>query len=241
MTLLINEKTIVVPGEEIAEGMDYLPAQGTYRQNDKIVAAQLGLVNVNGRLVRIIPLTGRYIPKAGDTVIGKVVNISFNGWIIDVGYAYEANLSLKEGTTDFVERNEDLTKYYDFGDIITAKIINVSRSKFIDLTTKEPGLRKLNGGRIIQITPSKVPRVIGKQGSMITMVKDATNCRITVGQNGRVWIQGENSDQEIKAVEAIRMIDEKAHIEGLTEEIKKFLGANQPIKSQDNGEEDEIN
>ena len=118
MTLLVNEKTIVVPGEEIAEGMDFLPAQGTYRENDKIIVAQLGLVNVNGRLVRIIPLSGRYIPRAGDTVIGRVVNMGFSGWSVDVGYAYEANLSLKEGTTEFVERNEDLTKYYYFGDII---------------------------------------------------------------------------------------------------------------------------
>jgi|TARA_Y100000310_G_scaffold345794_1_gene470034 exosome complex component RRP4 len=222
MALLINEKTIVVPGEEIAEGMDFLPAKGTYRQNDKIIASQLGLVNVNGRLIRIIPLNGRYIPKAGDTVIGKVVNIGLNGWTIDIGYAYEANLTLKEGTTDFVERGEDYSKYYDFNDIVVAKLLNVNRAKFMDLTTKGPGLRKLRGGRIINVTPSKVPRVIGKQGSMITLVKEATQCRITVGQNGVVWIQGE-PDQETKAVEAIRMIDEKAHIEGLTDEMKKFL------------------
>jgi exosome complex component RRP4 len=222
MALLIEEKTIVVPGEEIAEGMDFLPAKGTYRQDDKIIASQLGLVNVNGRLIKIIPLNGRYIPKAGDTVIGKVVNIGLNGWTINIGYAYDANLTLKEGTTDFVERNEDFTKYYDFDDIVVAKILNVNRAKFMDLTTKGPGLRKLRGGRIINVTPSKVPRVIGKQGSMITLVKDATQCRITVGQNGVVWIQGE-PEQEVKVVEAIRMIDEKAHIEGLTDEMKKFL------------------
>ena len=222
MALLIEEKTIVVPGEEIAEGMDFLPAKGTYRQDDKIIASQLGLVNVNGRLIKIIPLNGRYIPKAGDTVIGKVVNIGLNGWTINIGYAYDANLTLKEGTTDFVERNEDFTKYYDFDDIVVAKILNVNRAKFMDLTSKGPGLRKLRGGRIINVTPSKVPRVIGKQGSMITLVKDATQCRITVGQNGVVWIQGE-PEQEVKVVEAIRMIDEKAHIEGLTDEMKKFL------------------
>ena len=225
MTLLVNEKTIVVPGEEIAEGMDFLPAQGTYRENDKIIAAQLGLVNVNGRLVRIIPLSGRYIPRAGDTVIGRVVNMGFSGWSVDVGYAYEANLSLKEGTTEFVERNEDLTKYYDFGDVIATKIIGVSKSKFMELTTKGPGLRKLKDGRIIQVTPSKVPRIIGKQGSMITMVKDATQCRITVGQNGRVWIQGDNAKDELLATKAIMKIEESSHVDGLTNKIKDLLEA----------------
>jgi len=241
MTLLVNEKKIVVPGEEIAEGMDFLPAKGTYRDGDKIISAQLGLVNVNGRLIRVIPLTGRYIPKVGDTIIGKIVNITMNGWLVDIGYAYEAFLTLKEGTTEFVERNEDLSKYYDFEDIIVAKIINVSKSKSIDLTTKGPGLRKLNNGRIINVTPSKVPRIIGKQGSMITLVKDATQCRITVGQNGVVWLQGE-PEQEIKAIEAIKMIDEKAHIEGLTDEMKKFLGYEGKPKDfevEDVGEENE--
>ena len=36
--LLINEREIVVPGEELAEGMDFLPSHGTYRDKDKIVS-----------------------------------------------------------------------------------------------------------------------------------------------------------------------------------------------------------
>tara|TARA_Y100000310_G_scaffold345665_1_gene467964 strand:- start:20365 stop:21096 length:732 start_codon:yes stop_codon:yes gene_type:complete len=221
-SLLIQEKSVVIPGEEIAQGMDYVSSQGTYRDGDKIIASQIGLVNVNGRVIRTIPLRGRYVPKVGDTIIGKVVNMHSNGWSFDIGYANDAFLTLKEGTTDFVERNEDLSKYYDFNDLVVVKIISVNKSKSTDLTTKAPGLRKLIGGRIIQVIPSKVPRIIGKQGSMITMVKDATKCRINIGQNGVVWIQGE-PNEEIKAIETIEMIEKNAHKEGLTDEIKKFL------------------
>jgi len=223
MTLLVKEKQFVVPGEVLAKGMDNLPAQGTYREDEEIISSQTGLVNINGRLIRIISLEGKYIPKPGDMVIGRVTHIAFSSWMIDIGYAYEANLSLKEATSDFIERGSDLSQYYDFGDIVTTKIIGVNKQKAMDLTMKGPGLRKLTGGRIINVTPSKVPRIIGKQGSMISIVKEATNCKIIVGQNGRVWIQGEDPEKVRVAAEAIIKINKESHKEGLTDQISKFL------------------
>lgn len=219
----VKDKEIVVPGEELADGMDYLPTAGTYRDGDKIIASQVGIVNVSGRLIKLIPLSGNYIPKAGDTVIGKVMNMSFSSWFIDVGYAYEAVLSLKDATSEYIDRGADLSKYYDFGDYVICKIVKVNRSMAMDLSMKGPGLRKISGGKIIYITPSKVPRVIGKQGSMINLIKEKTNCRVSVGQNGAVWIQGDDPKQEMIATKAIEEIEKKAHINGLTDEITKFL------------------
>ena len=37
MTLLAKDKNVVVPGQILAEGMDFLPSFGTYRKNDKII------------------------------------------------------------------------------------------------------------------------------------------------------------------------------------------------------------
>ena len=88
---------------------------------------------------------------------------------------------------------------------------------------KGPGLKKLKGGRLIDVTSSKVPRIIGREGSMITMIKDSTKCRITVGQNGKVWISGNNVQDETKAVEAIMMVENESHSEGLTDKVKAFL------------------
>lgn len=221
--LLITDKDIVVPGEELAEGMDYIPAAGTYRDGDKIIASQVGMVNLSGRLVKLVPLSGRYSPKVGDTVIGKVTNVSFSNWFIDVGYAYEGVLSLKDATSDYIERGADLSKYYDIGDYVSCKITNVTKSMAIDLSMKGLGLRKLKGGRIIKVTPSKIPRIIGKQGSMINLIKEKTSCRISAGQNGRIWIQGDDPQKEMLAAKAIEMIDKNAHAKGLTDEITGFL------------------
>jgi len=223
MEILVKEKDIVVPGELLARGMESLPGFGTYREGDNIIAKQVGLLSLSGRIIRVIPLSGRYVPKKEDLIIGKVVDVSFSGWRVDIGWAFEAGLNMKDATSEFIEKKADLTQYYDFGDIISAQITHVAGSKIIDLTTKGPGLRKLKGGRIIEITSSKVPRVIGKQGSMITLIKEKTECKIIVGQNGRVWISGPTPEKEILAVDVINKIEHEAHLDGLTDRIKEYL------------------
>tara|TARA_Y100000310_G_scaffold345858_1_gene471592 strand:- start:19927 stop:20616 length:690 start_codon:yes stop_codon:yes gene_type:complete len=220
--IIIQDKEIATPGEKLAEGMDVLPGAGTYRQGENIVANKLGLVSISGRGIKIIPLSGRYSPKIDDVIICKVFDVGFSGWRLETNTAYSAMLSLKDGTTDFVQRGADLTQYYNLGDYVVCKITNVTSQKLIDLTIKGPGLRKLGAGRIIEVDSNKVPRIIGKQGSMVSMIKQTTGTNIVVGQNGLVWISGEPKN-ELKAIEAIRMIEQKSHISGLTDKIKAFL------------------
>lgn len=221
----VNDKEISVPGEILAVGMDILPGSGAYREGEKIIAKRLGLVMIEGRTIKLIPLSGRYIPKTGDTILCKVIDVGFNGWRLDTNSAYSAMLSMKDATSDFIARGANLTQYYDLGDYIVCKIVNVTSQKLIDVTMKGPGLRKLKGGRIIEVDPNKVPRIIGKQGSMVVMIKDATKCNITVGQNGLIWIDGEPIN-ELLAIQTIRKIEKESHTSGLTEKIKEFLEKN---------------
>ncbi|MBI2541216.1 RNA-binding protein [Candidatus Woesearchaeota archaeon] len=221
----VKDKEISVPGEILAVGMDVLPGNGTYMDGEKIVANRLGLAMVEGRTIKLIPLSGRYIPKAGDTIICKVIDVSFSGWRLDTNSAYSAMLSMKDATSDFIARGADLTQYYDLGDHIVCKIANVTSQKLVDVTMKGPGLRKLKGGRIIEVNTHKVPRIIGKQGSMVMMIKDATRCNISVGQNGLIWIDGDPMN-ELLAIQAIRKIEKESHLSGLTDKIKEFLEMN---------------
>jgi exosome complex component RRP4 len=221
--LITQEKEITAPGEVLAEGMDYLPGIGTYRDNDKIRASRVGLVMVDGRAIKLIPLSGRYMPKRGDTIVARVKEILISGWMLDIDAAYHAMLSMKDGSSEYIARGADLTQYYTFGDYIVCKIINVTTQKLVDVTMKGPGLRKLFGGRIIHINTHKVPRVIGKKGSMVSMVKQATGSKIIVGQNGVTWIQNDDPKMELLTVETIKKIAAEAHISGLTDRIKEFL------------------
>jgi len=223
--IMVKDKEISVPGETLAVGMDVLPGSGTYRDGERIAANRLGLVAIDGRTIKLIPLSGRYYPKMGDTIICKVIDVSFSGWRLDTNAAYSAMLSMKDATSEFIQRGANLTQYYDLGDYIVCKIVNVTSQKLIDVTMKGPGLRKLKGGRIIEVNTNKVPRIIGKMGSMVMMIKDATKCNIVVGQNGLIWIDGEPAN-ELLAIQTIKKIEKESHTSGLTDKIKEYLEKN---------------
>jgi len=221
MPELAGNRQIVAPGEVLAEGMDYLPGDGAYRSGKRIYASILGLAEFKGRLVRVIPLSGRYIPKKDDPVIAIVREVRYNTWELDINSPYPGIMLLGDALEKFVDLSkESLTKYYNVGDTLICKIKNVDDNMNVYLTAKGPGLRKLNEGRIIEVLPAKIPRIIGKNASMIKMIKEYTGSRIFVGQNGRIWIHGGNEDLAIKA---IKKIEREAHISGLTDRIKEML------------------
>jgi len=115
------------------------------------------------------------------------------------------------------------------------------KARGIDLSVKMRGFGKLDGGMIIKINPNKVPRVIGKEGSMVSLIKNASNCEITVGQNGFVWISGETLDDEIQAKKVIDFICDNSFISGLTEKVERFIEKElgKKIKSEEKDIEDE--
>ena len=213
-------RKITIPGEVIASGDDYLPGDGTEKREEDIIATRYGLLEESGKLMKVIPLSGVYSARRGNVVIGKVENITFNGWILDIGTPQTAFLPISE-TQRYVDKN-GLDEVLDIGEMAVAKIDNISK-RGVDLTIKMRGLGRIEKGIIIKINSNKVPRVIGKDGSMVSLIKDETKCNITVGQNGFIWVQGENVEDELRAKEAILFIVENSFVEGLTEEVKKWF------------------
>jgi len=218
-----EEKELVTPGDLLAEG-EYMAGENTYRENGKIFAARIGLVEYENRRVRVVALRGFYVPRVGDTVIGIVVEVGFNGWEIDINAPYVATLR----ASDVLERGyrpqkDNLLSILDIGDLIVAKIASYDRGSNPRLTINEPGLGKVSRGQLIKVTPTKIPRIIGRKGSMISMIKRETNCRITLGQNGLILISGRKPEDEQLAIMAILKIEEESHTSGLTDRITKML------------------
>lgn len=215
-----TQRKIVVPGEVIVSGEDYLPGEGTRREGENILASRFGLAEEAGRVVRVIPIFGAFIPRRNNVVIGRVIDITFAGWLVEIDCASNSFLSIEESPR-YINRDE-MDQYLAIGDVIAAKIWSV-KSKGIDLTLKGKGLGKLEGGFIFRIIPSRVPRVIGREGSMVSLIKDKTGCNIVVGQNGWIWVKGPNVDAEIKARRAIEFVADKVHINGLTEKVEEWF------------------
>ena len=159
------------------------------------------------------------MPKKGDVVIGKIKDVRFSMWDVDINSPYSGILPAFEV---FGREKKELNKVYDVGDVLFLRVVDVDEIKKAKLGLKGRGMGKFKGGIIVDIAPTKVPRLIGKKGSMINMIKDKTNCKIVVGQNGLVWVKGDE-DMEQLTREVIHLIEEEAHTSGLTNKIKNKL------------------
>jgi len=223
MPVFYEKKQLVAPGDLLAEG-DYVPGDSTYKENGKIYANRLGLVDYDGRRVYVVALKAFYVPVPGDTVIGKVVETTPGGWVIDIKAPHPARLR----ASDVVERSfkpetTDLPSIFDVGDLIIANVVAYDRTRDPLLTVREPGLGKIMRGQLVEVTPTKIPRVIGRQGSMVGMIKRETGCQLTIGQNGLILINGRSPKDERLAVMALRKIEAESHTSGLTDRVTEMI------------------
>ena len=222
------KRELVLPGD-IIDDTGAKAGEFTYSREGKVYAAVMGIKNVSPIGVSVIPLWGQYMPSAGDFVIGVVNDIGPSNWMIDINAPYPAPLHVSE--VPWKVEFGDTSRFLNIGNVVFLKILSVDESKKIQVTMNDSGLRKVEGGLLVEIAHSKVSRVIGKSGSMIQLLKSASGCRIFVGQNGRIWIDGEEDRASVVA-DAIKMIEEKAQARDLTEKVKVFLESKLPAEEE---------
>jgi len=218
-----ENKQLVVPGDLIAEGK-YNAGDNTYRDDDKIYATRVGLITLEDQTIHVVALKAFYVPSVGDTVIGKIVEVGISAWMVDINAPYLAVLRASDVLDrPFNPRKDELPAIFDVDDLLIAKIVAYDRTQDPLLSVREPGLGKITRGQIIEITPTKIPRVIGRKGSMISMIKKETECQITIGQNGLVLISGKTPEDERIAVMAIHKIEQESHTSGLTDRVTEMI------------------
>jgi exosome complex component RRP4 len=221
MSRVKEEKELVTPGDTVYDGDELYPNSGVYEEDDKIISKYVGVVEYGQNSVRVVPMSGRYLPEEGDIIIAEISSVGYNNWRADLNSAYDGMLRIDVAVDEYIDLDEDdLTDYFDVGDAIVVEVSSVTDGYDVNLSMEDKRCRKLRGGRIIEIYPSKVPRVIGKKGTMIKQIKKKTGCKIIVGQNGLVWIQGE---KENLAAKTVRKVEKEAHVEGLTDKIGHWL------------------
>jgi len=223
MPTFFERRQLVTPGDLIAEG-EYIAGENAYDEDNKIYASRIGLIEYEDKKVNVVALRAFYIPKVGDKVIGTVVEVGFNGWTVNINAPYQAMLRASNVLSrPFKPQQDDLSQVLDVGDLVVAKIVAYDRAHDPQLTVGEPELGKITRGQIARITPTKIPRVIGRKGSMISTIQQETGCHIILGLNGVVLITGKNLEDEHLAMMAIRKIDEESHTSGLTDRVTQML------------------
>jgi len=193
----------------------------------RIISTTIGLSDVSDDSVRVISLTGVYLPKIDDLVIGTIQYIHGNSWFADINSCYQGMLLGQDvfGRGSYPTKSE-MEERLSKGDIIFAKIANSDRQREPLISIADQSLGKIDSGELVKISPAKIPRLIGKHGSMIQTIEGSTNATITVGQNGLIVVSCDETNGLLKALAAIRMVDEQAHLVNLTDKVKKMLESN---------------
>ncbi len=190
---------IIVPGELVFQEPQEI--EGTFIDGRATYASVIALIRDN----RFVALKGHYIPVSGDYIVGLVTEEKFSGYVVDLHSPYEGTFSTR-----------DVREEFRVGDVISAKIAEVNEVN--EAVLIEP--RKFSGGRILEVDFVKVPRLIGRNGSMLEMLRAYTGSDVFIGKNGRIYLRGGNT---ALAVLAVLKIDGEAHLSGLTDRIKEFL------------------
>jgi len=218
-----NKRRYVIPGDVITTG-PYRPEQNVILEGNRIMSTIIGISEIYDDSVKVIPLTGIYVPKNNDLVIGKIVSHSSLSWAVDINSLYPGMLPASDVFgRNFQASTDDMNSKLKKGDLIVARIGNFDRSRDPLITIGDRELGKIESGELVRISPSKIPRLIGKQGTMIQIIETATNATITIGQNGWVIVSCETPDGLSKAIKAIKMVEKQAHIANLTDRIKSML------------------
>jgi len=218
-----NKRKYVIPGDVVTTG-PFRPEQNVILEGDKIISTTIGISEIYDDSVKVITLTGKYIPKIDDLVIGKVNSHTSLSWELDINSCYVGFLPAQDVFgRDFSAHADELSSKLKTGDLVAARIANFDRTRDPLVTISDRDLGKIDSGDLVKISPSKVPRLIGKRGNMIQMIEMATNAAVTIGQNGWVVVSCETPEGLLKAKKAIEMVNDKAHVVNLTDQIKEML------------------
>jgi len=113
----------------------------------------------------------------------------------------------------------------DVGDVVLARVQEVDECHNVVLTMKGVGLRRLNQGAVERLPVQHIDRIRGENNERLQRLRDACDCRIMVGENGRVWIDGspEGIRWARKAVHALASSGHRADIDELLTTLENEL------------------
>lgn len=242
MKILVADRQLVRPGDCLAilekeealpeKEFRHLPDKHIYIYSNKVFSDVVGVVSVNEGSVSVIPLEGVYIPRKDDLVIGVITDVGISHWVVDIKSPYKAILPGSDVIEGFNPALHNLKSYLNTGDFVLAKIATFDRLRDPVLTIRGKGLGKIIEGFVIDVKPSKVARVIGKKGSMYSVLSSMTKCELVIGMNGYVWAKCPDEHTLMVLIKAIRLIEVKAHMKGLTEEVKLFIESELGVKHE---------
>ena len=137
-------KKMVLPGDEVAVSEEYMPAEGTYETDGKIVASLAGELKLDDEKMeaKVVTSNPPLVLKNGDSVFCRITDVRASMAICEIFAVEGKDREIAGDTSGTIhvskissEYVQDVGREYRPGDLIRARVIQTKPS--VQLTTQE--------------------------------------------------------------------------------------------------------
>lgn len=176
----------MVPGEEIPEvPSGSLPGQGVVQVEESFIASVVGDAKRVGKIVSVQPSCLHiYEPATADVVLGRVVRLLPNKWVVDIGSTQHATLHIDNLNIPGIQRVRDtadesnMRQWLDVDQLISCEV-----KQGYTLLTRSAQFGVLSHGILVKVPPCAVGPSTAAFANL-----DALGVHIILGRNGWIWI-----------------------------------------------------
>lgn len=180
---------LFTPGEVITSQQGFMRGHGTYMEDEDIKSSVAGVMVQVNKLITVKALKGRYVGEIGDVVVARVTDVQQKRWKVDTNSRLDSILLLSsvnlpggELRRRGVEDEQQMRKYLQEGDLISAEVQNVHSDGVLSLHTRSLKYGKLGQGILVKVFPSLIKR---RKTHFHNLPCGAS---IILGNNGFIWI-----------------------------------------------------
>ncbi|KAI6205927.1 Ribosomal RNA-processing protein 4 [Aphelenchoides besseyi] len=195
--LIVNNETVAVPGKVLDTNSELIRGHGTYLENGVLFSSVAGITDRVNKLLRVKPVKTRYGGEVGDVVVGRIVEVQANRWLVDINSTQFAVLLLSSVNLPGGElrrkSSEDqlqMTDYLKVGDLVSAEVQRTYGHGFLGLHTRSLKYGKLGQGVLVKMPCSLVKR---RKAHFFNLPFGAS---VILGCNGYVWVSTAKTSSE---------------------------------------------
>lgn len=166
---------MVLPGDYVAESEEYLPGFGVYSEKGKLFSSNIGELELDPKTHTAKVKVSTRIPKMQDVgiiTLGVIADVTENTALVDlIPFESKNFVFVPNGVSAIIHVSkvkrgytENMREEFRVGDIVRAKIIEVSRHT-VSLTTSDKNLG------VIQAFCSKCRSELVKKGTSLVCSK----------------------------------------------------------------------
>ncbi|XP_065069498.1 putative exosome complex component rrp40 [Rhopilema esculentum] len=204
--------TVVLPGDVIyeleatsddKEAFRFGP--GIREESGKIMSSKAGVLRTKEpNILWIDSNQRRYVPARNDKVVGIITKTGKESYKVDIGSSCTAGL----GNLSFEGATKRNKPNLQIGDLVYARLSMVNKDMepeltCMDTTGKSNGLGQLNGGFLIKVSLRLARKLLRPDHIVLALLGRHFPFEVTVGLNGRIWINSKGILNTIAVANAI--------------------------------------